>query len=216
LVKLGVTRFFLADEKLVSEENLSTQMYTREDLGREKVYSLFRILTKNSPNISVNTQRSNIKIGYDSYLYKDELRNVDTKSVVILAQPDSIESRREMFSELFLSELARHHRRLFVDTRMGAEYLEAHFIKGEPGKGIDPYHKEYFKWLTDDEQTFIPEPCGARSIAYTGMLAAGMVCAQIRRWMIGSNIPKALHFSPGNGEILYRWREGESYTEENQ
>ncbi len=203
LCKMGIQEFGLVDPDEVEIANLSTQVYLKCQIGTPKVTALASILKEINPAVWVVEDTKPVEDTEQGLwnCYEDEEDEEDDESVpkaIVIATTDNIESRQNAFFGGFTS--IRDSSKLFVDARMSLEFLESHFIYRIP-TGVDEYMKEYGKWLAAIKTTQ-SEPCGASSIAYTGMLAAGLICPQIRRWIIGEAIPKSIRFDCGDGHLL--------------
>jgi hypothetical protein len=204
LAKMGIRKFTLVDPDTVEASNVATQEYDDTYLGWAKVEAARSMIRKINGEAAVET-----------YVGDHDARGLDRHwwPRVIVAT-DSIESRKLIWEQL----IARKGwlSRTWVDVRMALENLEFTFLRGG---GVHDYIDlkgektlEYVKALQDTDHLKLP--CGARSIAYTGAAAAGVVCPHIRRYLLGLPTPYMVFADLGRSKMDAVWREGEEYTEE--
>lgn len=201
LAQLGIERFHLIDPDEVEEANVTTQGYDDTYVGWDKVEAMRSIIRRVNPALNPTTtkKKSNDVPGYGLPV------EGHAKSIVIAAV-DSIEARKDIFTKF--GERAQ----LYIDPRMALDDFEVTFLRTDPASGADPKIDEYRKSL--DETDHLELPCSARSVPYTGAACAGLVLPQVRRWLVGLQIPYVIHASLAAGRVEPIWREKEKFEAE--
>ena len=139
LAKLGVEKLVLWDFDIVSEHNITNQIYNINDVGRPKVEALEEHLKLQNPTIKV--------------IKKGKYSTQPLKGILILAV-DSIELRHKIAKQQEYNIMLR----LIIDGRIGLETSQAYCIDWTKSENIENYLK-----LTDfkDNEVSVPvSPCG--------------------------------------------------------
>ncbi|MBI1784616.1 ThiF family adenylyltransferase, partial [Candidatus Sumerlaeota bacterium] len=171
LAKLGVRRLTLIDPDEVDTVNLSVQGFYEAEVGRAKTEVVkARLLAINS-RIEVKEWREE---------YRPEMLEAGT---VLVSCVDCIKVRRQMF---------RHFRErawpVFFDGRMSAESLQVYCIDRSAG-AMERYRLSLFP-----SHEAHRESCTARATIYCASLAAAILCAQFKKWMMGQSPEPRLNF----------------------
>jgi molybdopterin/thiamine biosynthesis adenylyltransferase len=157
LCKMGVRHIALIDTDTVSIENLPNQFFREEDLGKKKVLACGEILHQIDSSIEVNIlPRPFIK------------QKLETD--IVIASVDSMDVRKRIW------ESVKHHRKtsLLIDPRMAAHVVQLYTaIPGDPSSC-----KSYESTLISESQA-LPDRCTARSIIYTVLPLAALICRQV-------------------------------------
>lgn len=139
LAKLGVEKLVLWDFDIVSEHNITNQIYNINDVGRPKVEALEEHLKLQNPTIKI--------------IKKGKYSTQPLKGILILAV-DSIELRHKIAKQQEYNIMLR----LVIDGRIGLETSQAYCIDWTKSENIENYLK-----LTDfkDNEVDVPvSPCG--------------------------------------------------------
>lgn len=139
LAKLGIEKLVLWDFDIVSEHNITNQIYNINDVGRPKVEALEEHLKLQNPTIKI--------------IKKGKYSTQPLKGILILAV-DSIELRHKIAKQQEYNIMLR----LVIDGRIGLETSQAYCIDWTKSENIENYLK-----LTDfkDNEVDVPvSPCG--------------------------------------------------------
>lgn len=139
LAKLGVEKLVLWDFDIVSEHNITNQIYNINDVGKPKVEALEEHLKLQNPTIKI--------------IKKGKYSTQPLKGILILAV-DSIELRHKIAKQQEYNIMLR----LVIDGRIGLETSQAYCIDWTKSENIENYLK-----LTDfkDNEVSVPvSPCG--------------------------------------------------------
>jgi len=165
LASLGVLRMTLMDHDRVGVENLAVQGYWPGDLDQPKVQATGNLCTQMLPDMELTLlpERYRRFPGWSA----DAGRNP-----VVMACVDSITTRKLIW------ESQKGHAALFIDGRMQAEVMR---ILAQDER-TDP--QVYASSLFAEAEAQVG-PCTARSTIYTASIAAGLMVAQLARWLRG-------------------------------
>ncbi len=192
LAKMGVKDFTLIDPDKVDEENVATQWHSSERVCWSKVDAVETALYEVNGEISV--------VSDEAEFTSSDIGCAD----VVIAAVDSLEVRRQIVDAMPLEP-----RRLLVDPRMGLESFEVNYWEYPVEIGELPEWRRYYESLLATDALELP--CGAKAIAYTGALCASVLCAQVRRWLCGFEVPMLTIGDVGAGAVESLWRDGEAY-----
>jgi len=166
LVKMGAANLKVFDADFVEDHNVSNQMYRCSDVGVAKAEA-FRDLME---------FYSGDPIEYSLRRYVDQ-----PLSEVVISAVDSMASR----SVIWKAVRDQSQVRLFLDARMGLETLIAYAIRPQ----VREDRVFYSQTIVPDDQA-LQEPCTARSICYTPLMAASIVCNAIKRYANDEEMPR--------------------------
>lgn len=167
LAAIGVSRLTLYDHDHVAVENLAVQGYWPEDLDQPKVQATAKVCRQIVPDINITQVPERYR--------RQAGKMPQNGSTVVFACVDSINTRK-MLWESFRSQVA-----LFLDGRMNAEVIRV--LAADERTDPDLYPSTLFP--EQDAQT---GPCTARSTIYAASIAAGLMVAQLARWLRGTSI----------------------------
>ena len=166
LGKMGCVGLTCYDSDVIQDFNWSNQMYRDGDIGSLKASALMDVMEQfggHTPN-AVPAR------------YVDQ----DLTEVVISAV-DSMESRMTIWRSV--REKTDVH--LLLDARMGLETLIVWTVRPQ----IREDRVAYSQSLVPDDQT-LQEPCTARSICYTPLMAAAVLCNLVKRFVNDEELPR--------------------------
>ena len=157
LCKMGVGQLTLIDPDIVSIENLPNQFFREEDLSKKKVTAYAEMLNQFNNQAQVNT------------LARPFIKQKLEADIVISAV-DSMDVRKRIWSSIITHRKVK----LLIDPRMAVQVIQVYSVRpGNPSES-----KEYEATLIDESET-LEERCTARSIIYTVLPLAGLVCRQV-------------------------------------
>lgn len=165
LASIGVSRMTLFDHDLVAIENLAAQGYWPEDLGQSKVQATKKLCENIFPEIELTSRA-------ERYRRHPGWSSDSERMPVVFACVDSITTRKIIW------ETFRKHAPLFLDGRMNAEVIRV--LAQDERTDPERYSSSLFP-----EQEAYSGSCTARSTIYSASIAAGMMVAQLARWLRG-------------------------------
>ena len=165
LSKMGVVGFTAYDADFVEAHNWSNQMYSDDDIGSLKT-TAFRRLLESYGGQTPNTVSARFE-------------NQPLTEVVISAV-DSMKSREVIWK----SVREQPNVKLYLDARMGLETLIVHAVRPQ----IKAERVEYTRTIVPDDQA-LQEPCTTRTICYTPLIAASVVCNLVKRIVNEEQLP---------------------------
>jgi molybdopterin/thiamine biosynthesis adenylyltransferase len=157
LCKMGIRHIALIDPDTVSIENLPNQFFREEDLGKKKVLACGEMLHQFDSGIEVNIlPRPFIK------------QKLETD--IVISSVDSMDVRKRIWK----SAKNLRKTKLLIDPRMAAHVVQVYTaIPGDPSSC-----KSYESTLITESQA-LPDRCTARSIIYTVLPLAALICRQV-------------------------------------
>ena len=182
LASLGVSRMTLMDHDHVAVENLAVQGYWPEDLDQPKVHATGRLCVQILPSLEVT------KVA-DRFRRHPGWSADPDRIPVVMACVDSITTRKIIWESLH-GQVA-----LFVDGRMQAEVMR---ILAQDER-TDPKHYRDSLFAEAEAQA---GPCTARSTIYTASIAAGLMVAQVARWLRGLPVVPDQTLNLLSGELI--------------
>lgn len=178
LAKMGVRKLTIFDHDIVEDHNQSNQLYQGIDVGVHKAVALQEIILMfEGFQVEVFTER-----------YTEQ-----SLTEVVISGVDSMAARKAIWK----SVRAKQGIKLYIDARMGLKTLMVH--------AVDPTYKEeriaYSETLYSDEQA-LQEPCTARTICYTPLMAASIVCNLVKRYACQQSLPRQVTLDLATFTIL--------------
>ena len=169
LAATGISQMTLVDHDVVAVENLATQAFWPDDLGRPKVEATADLCRKLNPQITI-------------HLHNERFRRSSTKSLhcfmqtdrrlVIFCCVDSISTRGIIW------EAVKSFASFFADARMAAEVVRVLAFDR-------PMDDGYYATTLFEFAEAYSGSCTARSTIYTASVAAGLMLSQFTRWLRG-------------------------------
>jgi molybdopterin/thiamine biosynthesis adenylyltransferase len=168
LGKMGCVGLTCYDPDVIQDHNWSNQMYRDGDIGSLKASALIDVMEQfggHTPNAIA--QR-----------YADQLL-----PEVVISAVDSMESRMTIWR----SVREKAEVRLLLDARMGLETLMVYAIRPQ----VREDRVAYSQSLVPDDQA-LQEPCTARSICYTPLMASSILCSLVKRFVNDEEMPRRI------------------------
>jgi len=165
LAKMGVGNLTAFDADIVEEHNWSNQLYSEADIDLPKTEA-FRKLANLYGSIQTRVHMER---------YVDQpLGNV------VISAVDSMKSRETIWK----ATRDQAGVQLYIDARMGLETLVVHTVRPQ----IRGDRVRYSQTIIPDDQAF-QEPCTARTICYTPLMTASVVCNLVKRFANHEALP---------------------------
>ena len=165
LGKMGACGLQVFDADFVEEHNWSNQLYRDEDIGKLKTTALSEVMEQfggHTPNAVAAK-------------YEDQ-----PLTEVVISTVDSFSSR----SAIWHSVRAKPEVKLYLDARMGLETLVVYAVRPQ----VREDRVAYSKSIIPDDQA-LQEPCTARTVCYTPLMAAAVLCNLVKRYVNDDAIP---------------------------
>ena len=159
LAAMGVQTVQLIDHDHVEEVNLGPQGYFVGDIGQRKVEATARVMAMLNPDLAVAAVPERFA------------RALDVHDVVFCCV-DSIATRRHIWNAL------RDSAAVFIDGRMAAEVMRVLTV-------ADSTSATHYDSTLFAPREALAESCTARSTIYCANVAAGLMVAQLAKWLRG-------------------------------
>jgi hypothetical protein len=101
-------------------------------------------------------------------------------SRIVISAVDSMKSRKIIWKSVH--DQAGVHP--YIDARMGLEILVVHTVRPQ----VREDRVRYSQTIVPDDQAY-QEPCTARTICYTPLMAASLVCNLVKRFVNKVQVP---------------------------
>lgn len=167
LAKMGMKEFVLWDFDKIEEHNLPNQFFGDIDIGSSKV-----LVTRN--NMKYFNNDAKIDIIDDRFIKSSSLKKIQ----IVVSCVDNMDVRKQIFENC-----KRDKVELFIDTRMGGLQGQVYSVDMENKKEVKYY-----------EETLFPQSeapllrCTERSIIFTVLGIASIVCGQIVKALKGEKV----------------------------
>ncbi len=169
LACIGVPYLTLYDDDVVSIENVAPQGYKESDINTGK--TLVTMFDCEDLCRGMDVQEQNKRFGHG-----------DPTTNVMFVCVDSMMSRGIIW------ETARNKAALYIDGRMGAELCQVYAAVTPPQR--DTYSLSLFS----DNQAYVG-PCTAKSTIYCANIAAGLMVANLTKWLRDMVVPSFCEFN---------------------
>jgi len=157
LAKMGLTKFRLYDFDTVEVHNLPNQFFGWKDIGKKKVNVTSRYMKHFNKLVEV-------------YEFNRFGRGDNLNTHIVVSCVDKMKVRKEIFN----SSKRNKNVQLFIDTRMAGLQGQVYTVDMTNKKEIE----NYMKTLFDDDEA-VQQRCTERSILFTVLGIASIVCNQI-------------------------------------
>jgi hypothetical protein len=165
LGKMGVNDIWIFDDDKVEEHNWSNQMFRASDIGKPKGQALFDVMKE---------------FGMQTPLVRLEKYVDRPLSQLVISCVDSMSSRKTIWKAIRQQSGVQ----LYIDARMGLETLRVFAFNPM----IREERVKYAKSLYSDVGA-LQEPCTARTISYTPLMASAVICNLVKRYVNNEGIP---------------------------
>lgn len=182
LAQLGIERFLLIDPDKVAPENLGTQGYHEDDVGRYKVMATLDEVGRINHNTNSIDSYSNFAL--DASNAKAYLS--DQNPSILILTPDNMQARRDALEAVSCMPFGEQPQ-LIVDIRMLGEVFQVRLLQPR-SQSIDKYLEEH---VFDDTDS-ISASCTTRMTGYAATCAASLGVLSITKFLRGMDVPKML------------------------
>jgi molybdopterin/thiamine biosynthesis adenylyltransferase len=170
LAKMGLQKFFLCDMDRIEPHNLPNQFFKEEDIGVNKVF----VTSENMKDFN-----SDVKTEL-CYAEIEKNKTFPSKScTIVVSCVDNMDVRKYIFNKCKKNKQVQ----LFIDTRMAGLQGQVYIVDMSNKKQIKNYEKSLFK--TEDA---VQLRCTERSIIFTVMGIASLVCNQVLKALKGEEL----------------------------
>jgi len=171
LMKMGVGNLTIYDMDKVEEHNLPNSFFPLQLIGENKAKAIASL-----SNMFTGIVPKHIQEKYEG----EDLSMYD----IVIAAPDNMETRRSIWAKV------KHtNKRLYVDARMSAEFMDLYFIDPNNKDDVNFYEKHT---LTIMDVDTIEEACTARAIIYNTAGIGSFICNAVKRCVNGEMNPTRL------------------------
>ncbi|HEY3295673.1 MAG TPA: ThiF family adenylyltransferase [bacterium] len=168
LGKMGACGLTIYDSDYVEEHNWSNQLYRDEDIGKLKCTALSEVMQQfggHTPNAIAAK-------------YEDQ-----PLTEVVISAVDSMVSRNTIFRAVRGQPAVK----LYLDARMGLDTLIVYTMHPQ----VREERSRYWDSLHTDADS-LAEPCTARTVCYTPLMAAAVLCNLVKRYVNEEQIPQRI------------------------
>lgn len=170
LCKMGIRYLILMDSDTVNPENLPNQFFREEDQGKKKTVACTEMLHQFDSEIQINT--------LTRPFIKQKL-----ESDIVISSVDSMDVRKRIWN----SVVSHRKVKLLIDPRMATHVIQVY--TASPG---DPSSLKAYEATLVPEGEALQDRCTARSIIYTVLPVAALVCRQVAAFANGDWVEPAI------------------------
>ena len=171
LTKMGCTNVKVYDGDKVEPHNLPNQIYRTKDIGKFKVEALKEIAIEFAD--------------IDIEAIPETVEQQKLEGIVICAV-DDMDTRIHIWQKLVKFKFQI---KLYIEARMGAETFRVFAVKPCDPDDIAKYERELYPSAEAAEL-----PCTERAIIYNVFAIAGMVGAQVKKYVSAEKLPFCITF----------------------
>ena len=178
LAKMGFQDITVWDNDSIDVENMNCQFFRFRDIGKQKVEALQELIF----------EFTNVKIEA-----KNELWMGQKLDGILICCVDNMSTRKNIWES---HQRKAPKTKLIIDSRMGAETGLLY--------GYNPIKPEecdnYAGSLYSDEEA-VQERCTAKSTVFAALSLAGLICAQVKNFVVNNEYFKATSIDLINMEM---------------
>lgn len=180
LAKMGFVDISVWDFDEVSIENMNSQFYRRQDIGKPKVEALYGLIC-DFTETEIDCRKERYQGG------------MPLPGIVISAV-DSMQARRLIWDTH--KNRAPHTKRV-IDPRMGAEVALMYVM--DPNSKVD--QATYEKTLYTDQEG-LQERCTAKAVMYTATMLSGLVAKAVKDILVKEPYTRTAQWSIKDCQLL--------------
>jgi len=171
LMKMGISNLTIYDMDTVEEHNLPNSFFPLQFTGKNKAKAIASVC--------------HLFTGLVPKFIEEEYKGTDLSQYqIVIAAPDNMETRRAIWNRV------KHtNKKLYVDARMSAEFMDIYFIDPNDKKDVALYEKHTLN--IKDEDT-VEEACTERAIIYNTAGIGSFICNAVKRAVSGQENPARL------------------------
>jgi len=171
LAKMGLTKFDLYDFDKVEAHNLPNQFFGVNDIGKNKAVATAKYMENFNDDVEIETKG------------KLEKTSPYLRCQIVISCVDKMDIRKILFQKTKEDKSTQ----LFIDTRMAG--FEGHIYVVDMA---DKEQVKYYESTLFDDKDAVQVRCTERSILFTVMGIASLVCNQIIKAFKGDEIKNYL------------------------
>ena len=165
LGKMGLLDITVFDGDIVASHNWANQLYRASDVDLHKGEALREVMQ------SFGIQPPTVILADYTVQHLNE---------VVISAVDSMNSRKTIWKSVRKQPQVQ----LYLDARMGLETLMVYAVRPQ----VRDDRVRYSQTLHSDSEA-LAEPCTARTICYTPLMAASVLCNMVKRYANGEGLP---------------------------
>lgn len=186
LAKMGCKDITVMDFDSVSTQNINSQIYSWQDIGRTKCEALAD---------TINTLVSDPDSPTEGYMINTlETRwepGMELKYEIVISALDNMETRTKLWEDIKKNPYVLY----YLDGRMGGEFFRAYTINLM--KGTLDLYKKYEKTLVDASKVD-PTPCTEKAVVYNVFCISGIICSLVKKICKSEETPFEFAFDLSN------------------
>lgn len=172
-------RLLMYDHDTYEGHNLTGQLTTVDNIGKNKAQAMLEFIEKASPECQVE-------------VVPQEFEKGDMISRIVLCGLDSMTARKDAFStwKSMVSSLKPEDRKdcLFIDGRLLAEFMQIYCIKGDDVEAITAYEQEHLFEEGDVEEV----QCSVKQTSHAASMIASHMATFLTNFI--SNTEKGSNY----------------------
>lgn len=177
--KMGMPKITIYDDDIVDKHNLPNQLYRIQDVGKLKVLAMQEIC-KEFTGCAVDPRPR---------LYTEN----DRPDTFLISAVHSMEARKAIWRTV------RYNIKVpfYVEARMGIEVLKIYSLRP-----TDPNAVSWYERTLHGDDKAVQAPCTERAIAYTSLIAGGLIANQIKKYIVGEEFERRIIFDIHNLNLV--------------
>lgn len=134
LSRMNPNKLFLYDPDIIEAVNMSGQLYSKNDIGKNKANAMYSMI-------------NNYSNYYGAVAISDPFTHNSPSGEIMICGFDNMAARKLYFEKWkeFINSKSEDEKKkcLFIDGRLAAESLQVFCLKGDDSYNIDLYEKNY-------------------------------------------------------------------------
>lgn len=180
LSRLGILKFQLFDHDTVENHNLSSQAYSVDELGEEKV----TVISRKIVGQNLNSIAAAFPIEFTGLA--SEISPLTTLHPILIIAIDTMDGRKAICENL----ITTGYNGLIIDGRVGGSQLEVYVCNGP---------EEWKKTFVDNPGS---DPCGGRFICYTSVMIASIITNIVKKHLKGERVNQSIMVNVDTMEVV--------------
>jgi molybdopterin/thiamine biosynthesis adenylyltransferase len=181
LAKMGIKDITIYDFDIIEEHNIPNQLYSKDQVGTQKVYSLASMVS----NLS----------GVMMKPKKQKVDGTQRLSGIVFMLTDTMASRKQIYEN---AVKLKPGVKLLLETRMGLDHGRIYTIDPLDTQQLSKYEGTFY----EDGEAQV-SACGtSQSIVSTAALVASMAVWQVIKWYNGIEIDQEVLIDPKYNNLV--------------
>jgi len=182
LAKMGCREITVYDFDKVEEQNIPSQIYSPEDIGKYKVDALSETIHKMT-GVDIYTVPNNFQeSSYDKHKF-------------LICAVDSLDERRKIWTEIIKTNPLFFD--VFLDARMAKELIKIHIVSP-----FSPYSVKKYLHSINTSIPAYEESCTAKSVVYNTFMCGGLIASIVKKYAKKEEVKSNITFDITNFIIL--------------